>query len=173
MKKQFFFTTLLFFTMITSEIFSQVEITKSNTSYSYEDNIVNLCFYEIRNTSDTTVFLWFDREKDDRIPLPVRTHNYLLMSKANNALSFYNLVSELNIGTARAPNGIIPCVGFSFIKELKKNQSFTVILKNQSIDNFSEDFIEIIPYSTFEEINKPLGMKWFESVEYKENFIVF
>ena len=172
MKKKKIFLIFTLFVIIFSNVFAQVEITKSDISYSYEEQIVNLCYYVVKNTSDTTVFLWFDREQDRRIPLPVRTHNYLLMSYGKRSLSFYNLLCELGV-TAIVPNGgLIPCVGYTFIKKLKKNQSFTIILKDQSIDDFSEDFIEIVPIDIFEEVC-PFGKRRFDSIEYKEDFIVF
>ena len=163
---------ILIISLVDSEISAQVEITKSSTAYYFEGNKIDLCFYVIKNTSDSTIFLWFDKEKDTTIPLQVRVNHYFFKVKGD--FSFFSLLFEIEAGTAGMPKGgLLPAVGFTFIKELKTNQSFTVILKDISIDNISEDFIEIVPYSIFEQAAKPLDKKWFENIEYKEDFIVF
>ena len=171
MKNKEFLIILIFITLIASESFAQVEITKSNTAYYYDNNKIDLCFYVVKNTSDSCVFLWFDKEKNNTIPLPVRVYYYLFRSKREGHFSFFSMVTELRAGTARMSSGVfIPEIGFTFIKRLSPNQSFTIILKDKSIDNFSEDFIEIVPISIFEEINRPYD--WLETFEYKESFIV-
>jgi len=171
MKKKFIFIALVLIAISISKLFAQVEITKSNTSYGYDDNRIDLSFYVIKNTSDTAVFLWFDKEKNNNIPLILRVHSYIFRPKRD--FNFYNLAHELRVGTARMVDGIMPVVGYGFIKQLNPNQSFTVIIKEKSIDSFSEDFIEIVPYSVFKEVHRTLPMDWFDAFEYKEDFIVF
>ena len=160
MKNKKHFITLIFVAIVASEVYSQVEITKSSTSYYYDNTKIDLCFYEIKNTSDSIVFLWFNEKKDNSIPLSIRVYQYFFRIKEGADFSFFNLAIELKVGTAIASGGIFPYINFSFIKEIAPNKSFTVILKDSSINHFNENFIEVVPYSVLEETFKTVGLDW-------------
>ena len=172
MKNKKHFITLIFVAIVIFEVYSQVEITKSSTSYYYDNTKTDLCFYVIKNTSDSIVFLWFDEKKDNGIPLSLRVHHYIFNARGKD-FSFFTMVRELKAGTAIALNDVLPNVNHTFIKKLEPKLSFTVIIKDSLTSGFSENFIEVVPYCVFEKINKSVGLNWYEGFEYKEDFIVF
>lgn len=93
MKCRKIFIGLLFIISLvtTSEIFAQIKITKSNTAYYYEENKIDLCFYVVKNISDSCIFLWFNKEKDSAMTLQERVHSYFFIPQGDFSFFLYYL----------------------------------------------------------------------------------
>ena len=173
MKKGKKLIVLIVISVFFSDVFSQIEIVKSNSSYKIGAKKFDLHTYTIRNASAETYWIWFDEDRDIELPQIVRAYSYFYQAKSKDAYSFFNIAIELHKGSAIMSNGRYISVYSRFIKELKPNQFFTIIVTNALNSNFSETFIEIISSQILKEINIDINVSWFDKFKYKEDVIVF
>jgi hypothetical protein len=173
MKKEKIIIVLIVISMFISDVFSQIEIVKSNGAYKISANKIDLQIYTIKNTSAGTYWIWFDKDRDVELPPIVRAYSHFYQVKDTSATSFYNVAVELYKGNAIMHNDEYISVYGLFIKELKPNQFFTIIVTDALNSTFSETFIEIISSQILMEINIDIKIPWFDKFKYKEDFIVF